>query len=334
MNNEQNFKKWFAKSVVTDEHGGPLVVYHGTNKKFDVFDTGKIGGANGRMEGAGFYFTTDKNVGKAYTGNDGLGHLFEAYLRIQKPIKYDQKGFNRAQISKILTKLSQIESEEDGMEIADGFLSNFGYIPQEGMNKVMGKAIEAVLYDNKAHDQLGGMIGFGTSAHQVNRAVYEALGYDGYVSNGYTNSGGNGGVIWVAMFPWQIKSIENKGSWNLKSDNIMENKMDEAFKEFKVSTFKKIGQLFGKPLTTQSAEWSGQATWKVSKEVFLHVDDNWNLILVKRKTTEHDEYEDTDISEVSLEDMDNGSVDKLIKSAKELATSNIAESLAFDGDLL
>ena len=132
----------------------------------------------------------------------------------------------------------------------------------------------------------------------------------------------------VHLCDWPKTKKESHG------DADLENKMDEAFKEFKDSTFKKIGQLFGKPLTTQSAEWSGQATWKVSKEVFLHVDDNWNLILVKRKTTEHDEYEDTDISEVSLEDMDNGSVDKLIKSAKELATSNIAESLAFDGDLL
>lgn len=334
MNNEENFKKWFGKSVVKDSEGNPLVVYHGTNKKFEIFDTKKIGETNGRMEGAGFYFTTDKTVGQSYTSNDGLGHLFEAYLRIQKPIKYDQKGFTKAQIQKVLMKLAQIESEEDGLDIEDGFLSNFGYIPHEGMNKVMGKAVEAVLYDDKAHNQLGGMIGFGTSADQVNRAVYEALGYDGYVTNGYAGTGKSGGVIWVAMFPWQIKSVDNKGGWNLKSNNIMENKIEQSVGEFAHSIYGKIEVFFGKQMSTQSAEWSGQATWNAGNGMFIHIDDDWNLCLVKRKVTEDDSYDDEVISEISLEDMDEGKVVKFLKDAKEIATAKIAESMAFDGELL
>ncbi|MGB2166377.1 MAG: hypothetical protein ACPH3M_04015, partial [Candidatus Puniceispirillales bacterium] len=37
------FKKWFGKSKVVDENGKPLVVYHGTDRNFDSFDTNAEG---------------------------------------------------------------------------------------------------------------------------------------------------------------------------------------------------------------------------------------------------------------------------------------------------
>ena len=49
------FKKWFGDwendaknaSKVVDENGEPLVVYHGTDRKFDVFDMSKLGSSTG-----------------------------------------------------------------------------------------------------------------------------------------------------------------------------------------------------------------------------------------------------------------------------------------------
>ena len=35
------FKSWFGESKIVDEHGKPLVVYHGTRHKFSRFDIDK-----------------------------------------------------------------------------------------------------------------------------------------------------------------------------------------------------------------------------------------------------------------------------------------------------
>mgnify|MGYP000270098906 CR=1 FL=1 len=37
-----NFKKWFGNSKVVDEKGNPIIVYHGTNKDFDDFNSTKF----------------------------------------------------------------------------------------------------------------------------------------------------------------------------------------------------------------------------------------------------------------------------------------------------
>lgn len=219
MNNEANFKKWFGKSVVKDKDGQPKKMYHGSGAKFDKFDLAKIGEAHGRSEGAGFYFTDDESIAKGY-GKEG--HVYEVYLRIEKPITYNQKPFNKTQLTKLVKVLAKIESEEDGMDINDGFLANYGYIPDEGFNKVVMSAVEGLLWDDTVLEQLGGLVGSGLRPNQVNRAVYEALGYDGYVSDGFGGEGQAGGTIFVAMFPWQVKSVDNKGTWNIKSDKMVE----------------------------------------------------------------------------------------------------------------
>ena len=56
----QNFYKWFGDSKVVDEQGRPLVVYHGTNAEFSVFDKSKQKGSS--YYGKGFYFTNWSDV--------------------------------------------------------------------------------------------------------------------------------------------------------------------------------------------------------------------------------------------------------------------------------
>jgi hypothetical protein len=61
------FKKWFGdwendsknSSKIVDDNGEPLLVFHGTKNKFNIFDDDKqkIG-----WLGKGFYFTNDKNA--------------------------------------------------------------------------------------------------------------------------------------------------------------------------------------------------------------------------------------------------------------------------------
>lgn len=69
------FKAWFGDSKAVDEHGKPLVVYHGSKREFTVFDASK-----GVVPG--FYFTSNEKAASAFTKD---GNLIAAHLAIKNP---------------------------------------------------------------------------------------------------------------------------------------------------------------------------------------------------------------------------------------------------------
>ena len=61
------FKAWFGDSKVVDKDGKPLVVYHGSNITFSTFDDERIGSSTDRGKlGKGFYFSEDAAIASAY----------------------------------------------------------------------------------------------------------------------------------------------------------------------------------------------------------------------------------------------------------------------------
>ena len=78
--------EFFKDSKVRDENGNLLVVYHGTDKNFSVFDKGKIGTNAGSSWGAGFYFASDPDLAGNY------GEVLEFYLNIKNPFHIMRKG--------------------------------------------------------------------------------------------------------------------------------------------------------------------------------------------------------------------------------------------------
>nr|WP_319265278.1 LPD23 domain-containing protein [uncultured Draconibacterium sp.] len=64
------FKNWFGNSKVVDENGKPLVVYHGTNREFSIFQQGRVGA---------MYFSDDITYSKGYGKN-----IMPVYLKIEK----------------------------------------------------------------------------------------------------------------------------------------------------------------------------------------------------------------------------------------------------------
>jgi hypothetical protein len=97
------FKNWFGDwenapeqaSKVVDDEGKPLVVYHGTNENFDIFDFNKIGTGgwssrggekNASLAGDAIYTTSSKSHARDYGDNQ-----IPLYVDIKKPLKYDAK---------------------------------------------------------------------------------------------------------------------------------------------------------------------------------------------------------------------------------------------------
>jgi len=79
-----NFKKWFGDSKVVDKEGNPLVVYHGTDKEFNVFDE-NIGKKWANK--FGFFFTIDRDFAEMYGDK-----TMPVYLSLSNPkkISYDK----------------------------------------------------------------------------------------------------------------------------------------------------------------------------------------------------------------------------------------------------
>lgn len=77
------FKKWFGDSKVVDSNGDPLVVYHGTIKSFNEFNTTDFGALLGR----GSYFTSNESEASSYSG--GGTRIVPAYLSIKNPYYID-----------------------------------------------------------------------------------------------------------------------------------------------------------------------------------------------------------------------------------------------------
>ena len=102
------FRNWFGDSKVVDEKGAPLVVYHGTNASFSVFDTRKT-------QTPMFWFTGDKaslSDGRTSTNaKGGIKKVMEVYLNIKNPANSEQyenftidqlkaRGFDGVKLSK------------------------------------------------------------------------------------------------------------------------------------------------------------------------------------------------------------------------------------------
>lgn len=73
-------KSWFGASKVVDKNGNPLLVYHGTNSNFTIFDRTKTTTDKSGPSKFGFWFTNDLILAELFGKN-----LMKCYIRIIKP---------------------------------------------------------------------------------------------------------------------------------------------------------------------------------------------------------------------------------------------------------
>lgn len=103
-NEEENLKKWFGNSKITDVTGKPQVFYHGTNSDFDTFEMSKSAGMamftsdkELAEKFAARWPTLDKN-GKIITDEKGEykkeGYVMPVYLKVENPKVIDMEGYD------------------------------------------------------------------------------------------------------------------------------------------------------------------------------------------------------------------------------------------------
>lgn len=179
------FKKWFGDSKVVDERGQPLLVYHGTNAKFECFRRGKscVGGA--------IFFGSLKEA-KAYAGSTRDARIIPAYLRIEK--LWDYEDAKSLSVFAKYLKLDPVEREDvengvlSGLSDAGGF---YGAVLRGNYDAIESDAFQEFL---KKH------------------------GYDGFTLNQY-----GGDKNYAVFSPSQIKAVENDGTWDADDPSIASN---------------------------------------------------------------------------------------------------------------
>lgn len=73
--NAPGFKRWFGKSKVVNEDGGPRVVYHGANSNFNVFES---------QDGA-FWFSENEDYAESMAEVRKGNRIIQAYLKMERP---------------------------------------------------------------------------------------------------------------------------------------------------------------------------------------------------------------------------------------------------------
>lgn len=100
--NESTFEEWYGNSLLKDENGEPLKMYHGSDYEFDSFDKKYIG-QHGMYEGFGFNFTPFRSRAEGY----GKDNVIEAYLKVEHPLLSNKNEMTVSKIAKILAEVDE-----------------------------------------------------------------------------------------------------------------------------------------------------------------------------------------------------------------------------------
>lgn len=110
------FKAWFGNSKVVDENGKPLVVYHGTDKNFTVFDKKLSGETTGAKSASkGIFFTSDKRTAESYATyaaeNGATRKLMDEADALHDKAQKTQKEADWNNYEEAVIKIEEIEAE-------------------------------------------------------------------------------------------------------------------------------------------------------------------------------------------------------------------------------
>ena len=207
--------EFFKDSKVRDANGNLLVVRHGTNAEFNVFDFSKIGSANGKAEGYGFYFSDDYEITSRYGKNQK-----EVYLNITKPLSKDKTTIQKAEFTKFVNALIDFDVsqyDDEGLTWQDSFVSNYVYTYDARMTKQRAvREFVDQLWDYHTNDvdliyevaTADGKVYSPDTMREFYDVLGATLGYDGIIAE-WTNKDGSS-KVYVTFKSEQSKNVSNK----------------------------------------------------------------------------------------------------------------------------
>ena len=237
------FKKWFGKlenlfgrSKVVDESGEPLLVAHGTTKKFNEFDISKTSNATFDV---GYHFGGKETAQSRLKDLDHPTHplhdwygepqIKEVYLDIKTPLRLGENRSGSWQPSDYLAAIFDPENtfwktnKIDPKKVPEAFRSDIKkYMDADEVADMHGGLIQAsvkglgklAFQDLAEHSYMGKQAG-----HEWVKNYLKSKGFDGII---YTNKFEGGGDSYIAFSPEQIKSATgNRGTFDAGDPNML-----------------------------------------------------------------------------------------------------------------
>lgn len=217
-------QEYFKNSKVRDDKGNLKTVYHGTDKKFTVFNYDYLG-KNGTANGKGFYLADDINVAKSYS--DGK-NLIEAYVDIEKPLSIGDTTMSENDYIKFL---KAVNDKTNGVLFAD--YGNGEKIPKgsKQYNEIVNQFRDEYSYGGDDVDLVLSILNSANiSLEDGYRLLRQTTGYDGIiVKSDYRD---NGKTIpytqYIPLTPEQIKNVGNTNPTNSTDIRYMKNSKGNA----------------------------------------------------------------------------------------------------------
>jgi len=241
---ENTFDKWFDGSVLVDEDGKPIKMYHGTSKKFDSFSKDFINSSGaGAYEGYGFNFTPHWSTAAHYSNGN---NIIEAYLSVKHPLKSTE---NTLSVNTVMKAIAEIDK---GVPVTDRIVAMYEQPNYKEKwdevyyRRALRKAAQSIVaYNGDDYGNAGiyaGVCESGQGDPRKTIEVFEKLGYDSAIF--YDD---NGKIRTVIVFePNQIKLVNNK-TFTIDSDVMSENIESEVeANQVKLDSFKKRNELVPK----------------------------------------------------------------------------------------
>jgi hypothetical protein len=188
------FRRWFGASKVVDEAGDPLIVWHASPPRIDVFYEFDPE----RVVDIGFHFGTEKAASE-------FGKPRPFYLSVQNPIRLEDPGdwFERS---------GRTWSVQDQLA-RDGLIDRRQY-------EAIHAAAKTLQVEQLARGRTIRWTQERANLSEKLRRILLDKGIDGAV---YTNEAEDvGSTSWIAFFPTQIKAaVGNRGTFDPNDPNIL-----------------------------------------------------------------------------------------------------------------
>lgn len=197
-----SFMAWFGDwmndpenaSKIIDDNGEPLVVYHGTASEFSVFDRNYLGSSTeAKSARIGFFFTNNQRTAEGY-GNYASGNearqLYKRVLELEKQGRWEEAN-------QLELRVEELALQKSNGIVMPAFLNirNPYVVDADGASfKETGK-----IFSEFEPDKYDGM-----TVYSLNDNID-----DDYVADHY-----------IALRPNQIKSINNRGTFDSGSPDI------------------------------------------------------------------------------------------------------------------
>ena len=214
-----DFKRWFGNSVVKDNNGNPLVLYHGTPSTTpDITEFNSSRASNNSGEDTLIYATDSKEMAEVFSmdskeGKSNLtrtltgekGKIYPLYMRLEHPMDFrnlEDKDID-VLVEAYLEYKKDLGEDKDLKEIENKYREEIKQDSKFGVDFVKSKHLRLLVHPRYIH-------------------IFKEHGYDGIICPMEEFRGVKGALEYAVISPNQIKSIDNQGTFSLQSSNIYE----------------------------------------------------------------------------------------------------------------